>query len=173
MMWGELSAATYVDQFPHAFRYDFSQGDITQYNLRAALADNVESAALLVKEIWDPASMVAAGYVLDCNRMIVMHAAVALSTTSKTRTFAPRASVYYGAPGAVPLAVPPEDRADTNDNGAFAVFHIQIGQPLYLQAWGFVDAAAQAKGEAGLTLIGEQPVHVAANSLANVQLWTQ
>jgi hypothetical protein len=173
LVWSELTAADYIDQYPHAYRFDFSQGDLTDVTLRAVVADNIESAALLVKEIWDPAAMVVIGYVHDCDRLVVMHAAVALSTTSKTRTFAPRASIYYGAPGAVPLAVPPEDRGDTNDNGAYAAFHVPIGQPLYVQAWGFVDAAAQAMGEAGLTLIAEQPVRTVAGSAANVQLWAQ
>jgi hypothetical protein len=171
--WAEAIAADYLSVYVHAFRFDFSQGDITAFNPRVLTPDNVESAALLVKEIWDPTVMVAVGNVYDCTRSVVMHAAVALSSTSSTRTFVAGAPMYYGAPGAVPLAVPPEDRGDTNDNGAFVAFHVPPGQTLYLQAWGFIDAAAQAKGEAGLTLIAEQQLHTVANGAANVSLWTR
>jgi hypothetical protein len=126
-----------------------------------------------VKEIWDTTSMTAAGTVYDCNRMVVQHVAVTVSITSGSRAFVPGLSVYYGAPGVVPLAVPPDERADTNDNGAFALFRIPDGQHVFVQAWGFLDAAAQAKGEAGLTLIGEQVVHGVANAVANVTVWAQ
>jgi hypothetical protein len=171
--WAEAIAPDYLGVYVHAFQFDFSQGDIADFNPRVLTADNVESAALLIKEIWDPSVMVAVGNVYDCNEVVVMHAAVALSSTSGTRTFVAGAPMYYGAPGAVPLAVPPEDRGDTNDNGAFVTFHVPPGQTLYLQAWGFVDAAAQARGEAGLTLVGEQPLHTVANVAANVSLWTR
>ena len=171
-LWGHFTNASYLEFFIHATRPDLSMGDIPDFTLRMVTADNIESAALLVKELWDPAFMTIAGTVYDCNRMVVQHAAVALSSTSGTRTFVPGASLYYGAPGVVPLAVPSDERVDTNDNGAFAVFRVPAGQ-LYLQAWGFVDAAAQARGEAGLTLIGEQAVHGATNAVANVSIWSK
>jgi hypothetical protein len=173
VMYGEFSAADYLTLYTHAVRVDISNGDITEYKLRLLTADNVESAGLLVKEIWDPAAMVIAGNVLDCNQMIVMHAAVVLSTTSGIRSFVTGAPVNYGAPGAVPLAVPADERSDTNDNGAFAVFHVPPDQPLFVQVWGFVDAAAQAAGETGLTLIAEQPVHSVSNTVSQLFVWTR
>jgi len=172
VLWGFFAAAEYLDIYPHAVRVNLANGDIPDFTLRMITADNIESAALLVKEIWDTTNMTIAGNVYDCNRMVVMHAAVALSTTSGSRSFIAGASLYYGAPGVVPLAVPPDQGADTSDNGAFAVFRVPNGK-LYLQAWGFVDAAAQARGEAGLTLIGEQPVHGVANAVANVAIWAK
>lgn len=174
VLFGEYTAAGYLVVYPHAQRPNLTQGNITDFKLALATPDNVESAALLVKEIWDPAATVIAGTLLDCQRLVVMHGIVVLSTTSGTRSFAPRASIYYSAPGAVPLVAPPDERWDTNDNGAFAAFHIQPTQStMYLQAWGFVDAAAQAQGEAGLTLIAEQPVHIVVNTFDNVALWTR
>lgn len=172
-LWGEYVADGYLTVMPHGHRFDFANGNLADFNLRAVTPDNIESAALLVKEIWDPSAMAAVGNLYDCNRLVVMHAAVTLSSTSKTRTFVAGAPMYYGSPGAVPLAVPPEDRADTNDNGAFVAFHVPPGQQLYIQAWGFVDAAAQAQGEAGLKLIAETPLHTMANAAANVAMWAQ
>lgn len=171
MLFGEYTAAGYLVVFPQANRPNFQNGDITNFKLSVITPDNIESLALLVKEIWDPASAVIAGYVYDCNRENVMHATVVLSTTSGTRTFAPRASMYFGSAGVVPIVAPPDERWDTNDNGAFAAFHVQASDSLYLQAWGFVDAAAQAKGEAGLTLLAEQKVHIETNGFGNVVLW--
>ncbi|HSD88154.1 MAG TPA: hypothetical protein VLB44_11590 [Kofleriaceae bacterium] len=172
-LFGEFSAAGFLTIFPHYVRADLSQGDVSMYTLRIATSDNIESAGLLVKEIWDPTSAVVAGTALDCNSLIVMHAAIVVSSASGTRQFVPGVSVYYGSPGAVPLAVPPGDRADTNDNGAFALFHVKPQQPLFVQMWGFVDGAAQAKGEAGLTLIGESPIHVVADTSISLNLWAK
>lgn len=172
MLFGEYTAPGYLDVYPQASRPNFQMGDITGFKLSVIVPDNVESLALLVKEIWDPSSAVVAGNVFDCNRENVMHAEVVLSTTSGTRTFAPRASMYFGSAGVVPIVAPPDERGDTNDNGAFAAFHVPTSEPtLYLQAWGFVDAAAQAQGEAGLTLLTEQRIHIPTGAFANVALW--
>lgn len=171
LLWGEFSATGYLTLFPEAVRPDLSHGDVTNYNLRIATPDDIEAAAIPVKELWDPTVAVVAGTALDCNRVVVMHAAVVLSSTSGTRTFVDHVSLYYGAAGVVPLAVPPDDRMDTNDNGAFAIFRVPGGQPLFVQMWGFKDAAAQAQGEAGLTLVAEWPLHSAVNAVSNVQLW--
>lgn len=171
LLWGEFSAANYLTLFPEGVRPDLQHGDLTNYNLRIATPSDIEAAGIPVMELWDPTVAVVAGTALDCNRMIVEHAAVVLSSTSGTRTFVPHASLYYGAAGVVPLAVPPDDRMDTNDNGAFAIFRVPGGQPLFIQMWGFKDAAAQAQGEAGLTLVAEWPLHSAVNTVSNVQLW--
>ena len=171
LMWNSVEASGFLTSYVHAYRPDLMHGDIASFNLRLFIPDNLESAALLVKEVWDPAFTVVAGYAYDCNRMIIVHAAVALSSTSGQRTFVPGASLYYGAPGVVPLAVPPDERGDTNDNGVFAVFRVPPGQQLFIQIWGFVDAAAQARGEAGLTLVGEWPVHAVANSVVVANVW--
>jgi hypothetical protein len=174
VLFGEYTSDGYLVVYPQAQRANLTQGNITDFRLSVLTPDAVESAALLAKEIWDPAYMVIAGNVYDCQRLVVMHAVVVLSTTSGTRSFATRASIYYSVPGAVPLVAPPDERWDTNDNAAYAAFHVPVDRPtLYLQAWGFVDAAAQAQGEAGLTLIGEQPVHIAVGGFGNVVIWTR
>jgi hypothetical protein len=172
-LYGEFSAANYLTIYPEDVRTDLTTGDYTMFTLQLITSDGIEGAALLVKEIWDPESAVFAGTAYDCNGLIIMHAAITVSTVSGQRTFAPGATVYYGAPGAAPLAVPPDDRGDTNDNGAFALFHLKPGPQLYAQMWGFVDAAAQAKGEAGLTLITEHPLKVVANTAGNISLWAK
>jgi hypothetical protein len=172
-LYGEFSAPNFLTIFPEDVRSNLTMGDFDMYTLQMVTADNVESAALLVKEIWDPAQAVFAGTALDCNGLVIMHAAITVSTVAGQRTFAPGVSVYYGAPGAAPLAVPPDDRADTNDNGAFALFHLKPGTQVYAQMWGFVDEAARAKGEAGLTLLAEHPLHVEANTAGNISLWAR
>jgi hypothetical protein len=170
-MWGTVGGAGYLTTYVHAFRPDLSMGDISDFTLANFKPSNIEGAAILVKESWDPAYAVVAGFVRDCERRVVQHAALALSSTSGSRTFIANASLYYGAPGAVPLAVSHDERQDTNENGVFAVFRVPPGQMLFLQAWGFPDAAAQAKGEAGLVLFSEHPVHAVADSVVNINLW--
>ncbi len=172
-LFGEFSATGFLDLTTYNVRLDLNAGDFTNFNLQCVTSDNIESAGLLVKEDWDPTVMVVAGTALDCNNVIVEHAAIAVSTTQGQRVFAPRASVYYGVAGAVAIADPPEDRGDTNDNGVFAVFHLQPGPMVYIQMWGFVNAAAMAQGEAGLTLIAEEPIYPVANSAASFNLWTK
>lgn len=172
-LYGEFSAPDYLTIYPEDVRPDLTMGDISMYNLQLVTADNIEGASLLVKEIWDPTSAVFAGTALDCNRVIIEHAAIVVSTVSGQRTFAPGVTVYYGVPGAAPIVASPDDRGDTNDNGAFALFRLKPGATVYAQMWGFVDAAAQAKGEAGLTLLAEHPLHVVANTAGNISLWAR
>jgi hypothetical protein len=172
LMWTRATAdSTFLVTHVYGFHAPLDQGNYTNFNVQIVTSDNVESAALLVKEIWDPAKHVIAGTVLDCNRVVVQHAEISLSSTSGTRTFVDGVSTYYGVPGAVPIVAPPDQRGDTNDNGAFAVFHLPPGQPLYVQAWGFLDDAAVAQGEAGLTMFAEDPINVAANEVTSMNLW--
>jgi hypothetical protein len=171
LMWGTAGASDYLTTYLHAFRPNLGEGDISDFNVRIFKPANVEGAAILVKEDWDPATAVVAGFARDCERRPVEHAAVVLSSTPGQRTFVAGASVYYGAPGAVPLAVPPEERGDTNTNGVFAVFRVPPGSASYLQAWGFPDAAAVALGEAGLVLYAEHPVHAVAGGVVQINLW--
>jgi hypothetical protein len=172
-LYGEFSGAGYLTIYPEDVRVDLTMGDLTMFNLQLVTPDIIEGAAIPVKEIWDPESAVFAGTAYDCDRLIIMHAAIVVSTVQGQRAFAPGVSVYYGAAGAAPIAISPDDRADTNDNGAFALFHLKPGTQLYAQSWGFVDAAAQAKGEAGLTLIAEHPLKVVPNTTGNVSLWAR
>jgi hypothetical protein len=51
------------------------------------------------------------------------------------------------------------------------VFRVPPGDALILQSWGFPDEAAMADGEAGLVLVGEQPIHAAADAL--LQSWVR
>jgi hypothetical protein len=171
-LYGEFSAAGFLTIYPEDVRVDMTM-DHTMFNLQMVTPDIIEGAAIPVKEIWDPESAVFAGTAYDCNGLVIMHAAITVSTVQGQRAFAPGATVYYGAAGAAPIAISPDDRGDTNDNGAFALFHLKPGAQLYAQSWGFVDAAAQAMGEAGLTLIAEHPLKVVANTAGNVSLWAK
>jgi hypothetical protein len=172
-LYGLWAATGYLSVYTYNIRLDWRQGDVTQFNVQVVTPENIEAAGILVKENWDPAEMVVLGTALDCNGVIVEHAAIVASSTPGQRDFAPRVTVYYGAPGAVPLAVTPQDRGDTNDNGAFALFHIESEAPIYVQMWGFVDAAAMAQGEAGLTLVAEQSIHPIVNNAGSLNLWTK
>jgi len=171
LMWGTVAAPGMLTSYVHAYRPDLGMGDIADFNLRLFKPENLEGAAILVKESWDPAFAVLAGYAVDCDRNVLQHAAVVLSAAAGRREFVDGASLYYGAPGAVPLAVPPEERGDTNDNGVFAVFRVPSGRALVAQVWGFSDDAAQAQGEAGLVLVAEHPLHAVANGVAQINLW--
>lgn len=170
-LFGDFEAANYLSVYPHYVRANLSMGNISMYALSVVTSDIIDGASLLVKENWDPTSAVFAGTALDCDGVIVEHAEVVLSATAGQRDFVPGVSVYYGAAGAVPLAVPPDQRADTNDNGAFAIYHLKEGAPYYVQMWGFIDQTAQAQGEAGLTMVAEEQIHVVTNTAGNVALW--
>lgn len=169
-MWGSVSGAGYLTSYIHSFRPDLSMGDVPDFNLSIFKPANLEGAAVLVDETWDEAYAVAAGFIRDCDRRLVEHAAIVVSSAPGTRAFT-SATMYYGAPGAVPLAVPLDERSDTNGNAAYAAFRVPPGQPLYLQAWGFPDAAAMAKGETGLKLIAEERMHVVANSVVAMTMF--
>lgn len=171
LMWSRGSAAGFLDTYVYWFHPNLAMGNYTGFNGQLVTSDNIESAALLVKEIWDPTKHVIAGTVLDCNRVIVQHAEVVVSSTSGSRTFVDGISTYYGVPGAVPIVAPPDQRGDTNDNGAFAIFHLPPDQPLYVQAWGFTSDAAVAQGADGLTLLQETPINVAVNSVTSMFLF--
>jgi hypothetical protein len=171
--YGEFSAEGFLTFYPEDVRPNLTMGDVSMYNLQLVTSDAVEGAALLVKEIWDPEAAVFAGTALDCNGLIIEHAEVVVSTVAGQRAFAPGVSVYYAVAGAAPIVASPDDRIDTNDNGTFALFHLKPGVAVYAQLWGFVDATAQAKGEAGLTLLAEHPLHVVANTAGNISLWAR
>lgn len=170
--WSRATAdSTFLVTNVYQFYPNLRQGDYTNFNPQIVTSDNIESAALLVKEIWDPSKHVIAGFVFDCNRVIVEHAEVVVSTTSGTRTFVDGVSTYYGVPGAIPIVAPPDQRGDTNDNGAFAVFHLPPDQTFYIQVWGFVSASAMSSGADGLTLLQEVPFNGIANSATSMNVW--
>ncbi len=171
-LWTERGADGFLTAYYHAFRIDLSgDTDYSMFNLPMFTVDNIEGASVLAEERWDPATALVAGFAIDCESRAIQHALVVVSSTSGSRTFVDGVTVYYGAPGAVPIVVPATERLDTNDNGAFAVFRLPPGEELYLQTWGFPDQAAMDEGEAGLVLVGEQPLHAVANSVVNLEVW--
>jgi hypothetical protein len=161
-----------LTSYGHALRPDLTVGDYTDWNISLFQPENIEGAAVLVEERWDTTTAVLAGNALDCERRQIEHAAAVLSSTSGTRTFVDGARVYYGAPGPVPIAVLPADRGDTNNNGLYAIFGVPPGDDLYMQVWGFPDEDALAEGEAGLVLVGEQPLHAVADAVIQVLVWS-
>lgn len=172
LLWTERGSEGFLTAYFHAFRPDLSgDTDYSSFDLPMFTVENIEGASVLAEERWDTATAVAAGNALDCDRRVIQHATVVASSTSGSRTFIDGVSVYYGAPGAVPIVVPATDRPDTNDNGAFAVFRLPPGEEVYVQTWGFPDEGALAEGEDGLVLIGEQPVHIVADSVVQMQIW--
>ena len=172
IVYTQVSASGFLDTRSYFIGLDLTKPTITNFNGRIVTSDNIESAALLVKENWDPTKTVFLGTALDCNGVIVEHAAAVVSSTSGSRTFVKGVAVYYSAPGAVPLAVPPDERGDTNDNGEFAFFHMPLNTMLYGQLWGFTDAAALAQGADGLTLLAEFPVIAPENTFTNINAFT-
>ena len=99
-------------------------------------------------------------HVLDCNRYSLMHTAVVLSATAGVRDFVDGVPVFYSVAG-TPFPLPVQhEQVSVTDTGATAVLiNVPIDEgELYLQAWGFPDAAAVARGEDGLVLIAEHAV---------------
>jgi hypothetical protein len=162
VFWTSVSGPGALTAYAHDFRADLFNGDVTNFNLRLFTPANIEGATGLVGGMWDTSRAVFAGYAVDCDRRVIEHAVAVVSSAQGTRTFVAGTQVYYGAPGAVPLAVPPSDRADTNDNGIVAILGLPPGDGLHLQLWGFRDAAALAQGADGLSLIADHPLHVVA-----------
>jgi len=172
IVYTQSSASGFVDSRGYFIGLDLTKPSVTNFNGRIVTSDNVESAALLVKENWDPTKSIYVGTALDCMNMIVEHAIATVSSEPGVRKFVDGVAVYYSAPGAVPLAVLPEDRGDTNDNGAFAFFHMPPDVTLYGQLWGYIDAAAMAQGADGLTMLAEFPVTSPANTATSLNAYT-
>ena len=165
VLWTSVGGAGALTAYYHDFRADLFNGDVTDFNLRLFTPANIEGATGLVGGMWDTSRSVFAGYAVDCDQRVIEHAVAVVSSAQATRTFVAGVQVYYGAPGAVPLAVPPGDRGDTADNGIVAILGLPPGDNLRLQVWGFRDAAALARGADGLSLIADHPLHVVANGV--------
>lgn len=165
VLWTSVGGPGALTAYYHDFRADLFNGDVADFNLRLFTPANIEGATGLVGGMWDAARAVFAGYAVDCDQRVIEHAVAVVSSAQGTRTFVAGAQVYYGAPGVVPLAVPPADRGDTADNGIVAILGLPPGDNLRIQVWGFLDAAALARGAAGLTLIADHPLHVVANGV--------
>ena len=165
VFWTSVAGPGALTAYAHDFRADLFNGDVPDFNLRLFTPANIEGATGLVGGMWDTSRAVFAGYAVDCDKRVIEHAVAVVSSTQGTRTFVAGPQVYYGAPGAVPLAVPPTDRADTNDNGIVAILGLPPGDNLHLQLWGFRDAAALAQGADGLSLIADHPLHVVAQGV--------
>jgi hypothetical protein len=165
VLWVSAGGPGALTTYNHGYHARLFDGDITDFNLRLFTPGNIEGATGLVGGTWDESKAVLAAYVLACDARVVTHAAVVISSTAGTRTFVDGVQLYYAAPGAVPLAVPPTDRADTNDNGIVAVLGLPPGDSLHVQVWGFRDEAALARGADGLSLIADHPLHIAAGSV--------
>jgi hypothetical protein len=165
VFWTSVGGPGALTAYYHDFHADLFNGDVTDFNLRLFTPANIEGATGLVGGMWDANRAVFAGYAVDCDDRVIEHAVALVSSTQGTRSFVAGPQVYYGAPGAVPLAVPPADRGDTADNGIIAVLGLPPSDNLHLQLWGFRDAAALARGADGLTLVADLPLHVFANGV--------
>jgi hypothetical protein len=164
-LWISVEGPGVLTAYNHGFRAELFNGDVTSFNLRMFVPSNIEGVTGLVGGMWDESRAVMAAYAVDCERRVIEHAAVTVSSAAGTRAFADGVQVFFGAPGAVPLAVPPSERGDTNNNGLVAIMRLPPGYSLRVQVWGFLDAAAMARGADGLTLIAEHPIHVVANAV--------
>lgn len=110
--------------------------------------------------------------VLDCNRFAIVHAVVVLSATPGVRDFVDGVPLFYSTAGApFPLPNPDGITATTSDGTAVAL-NVPLAGAQYVQAWGFVDAAAAARGdEASLVLVAERAVSRRAGTITRVELW--
>jgi hypothetical protein len=109
-------------------------------------------------------------HVLDCDRSSITHAVVVLSTTAAQRAFVGGVPLFYSVAGDA-FDVPTADLSETQDDGTALGIDVPVDGTIYVQAWGFADAAAVARGEAGLTLVAEHAVAPRAGTLTRVELW--
>ncbi len=171
VLYGKVTAADHVDIYVHQARVDLTTTPVGPIDWLTTTPEFLATTAALVDDEIEPGTATLASIVWDCDRAAIEHAAVVLSATAGERDFVPGASIYYAAPGGLPLPVPPEDRADTADNAAAAIINAPAGGTLFVQVWGFADQAAVADGEAGLTLVAEHAVVRFPDSGVIVNLW--
>jgi hypothetical protein len=85
VLWASVTAPGALLNYRHAFRLDLASGDVADFDIAMFTPENIEGASVLVEERWDPERAGIAGLVLDCDRRVIMHAAVTVSSVSGLR----------------------------------------------------------------------------------------
>jgi hypothetical protein len=111
-----------------------------------------------IGETDDPTASIFAMFVEDCRSRRLIHAigtvAAAPSQGTAPPSFVPGVRTYYET-GAPPVPVVRSMQTETDETGGLVAYHGPASGTVYLQMWGFVDAASVAQGAAGLRLISE------------------
>jgi hypothetical protein len=157
-LFGKIVATGFADIYAANARLDLTMATLPNFNWTTATEAFLDTVFGIVNAVRDRTKAAMAITALDCNGFAIEHAVATVSSTSRTRTFIPGASIFYGAAGTFPVPVRPETRGDTNNNGAIAAFNVPPTGSSFLQIWGFPTAAAQAVGASGLVLIAEYPL---------------
>ncbi len=165
VLFAKVTAANYVDAYYVNGHFDVTKPAVT-FNFTDVRTDSVGTLYGLVRETPDPTKATLAIVADDCNRAPLEHAIGVISSTSKKRTLVAGAGVYYTAHGTFPAPVLTSVQPDTTETGLIASVNVPVTGSLYLQVWGFPDATAQAKGEAGLELVAEYPLTLFASEAA-------
>jgi hypothetical protein len=171
LLYGKVTATGYLDIYYFNLRPDLSQALISKYNVADTTADGLDQLYGLVRVTPDMTKASLAVTAFDCNKNVLQHAIVVISTVSGKRSFLGGASVFYTASGAFPAPELTAVQPETNDNGAAAALNITVSKPIFVQVWGFPDDAAVAMHEKGLALIAEHQVMLTAGQLAGLNAW--
>lgn len=170
LLWGKISGGGVAVQLQHQLRPDLSESTLDVDFLTVTPENLGEVARNVGVEPHDGLGRLVA-FVYDCARRPTSNAVVVLSATSGERDFVDGVPVLYSVTGDLAYPVPHADRAVTSQGGNALVFNTPVDGDLYLQAWGFPDAAAVAEGDAGLVLIAEHTVASRAGARTWVNLW--
>lgn len=174
-LWGTIRGGGSEPQLIHQMRPDLSQATVmVDYAIATpATLDRVIAELPGVGVDRDAGRAQLAVYVLDCGGRAIMETAVVLSTTAGRRNFVDGVPVFYSAVGLeFPLPGPHEEIGVTENDGVAVLLNVPVdGAPLYVQAWGFPDEAAVARGQDGLVLIAEHAPTRRAGWGTRVNLW--
>jgi hypothetical protein len=174
LLWATISGGGVETQLIHQLRPDLGQAAVEVDFTTAPTAelDAIISSEPRVEIVRDHQLAQLSVRVLDCNRRRITRAVVVLSATAGVRDFVEGAPVFYSANGEeFPLPVSHEQISETGTDGSAVALNVPVNGGLYVQAWGFPDAAALARGEDGLVLIAEHVVARRAGAGTRVNLW--
>jgi hypothetical protein len=162
ILFAHQTAPTTIDEQSYYIRaVATGSPEVLEFDVAAVTQDFVDEANGLVRVTPRPGAVVAVATIQDCDHFNIEHAEVVVSTASGSRSFVDGISTVYGVKGALPIPVTIDVRGDTNDNGVAGIFNIPTTEPgtLYIQAWGFIDDDAVARGADGLSLLAEYPIN--------------
>jgi hypothetical protein len=163
--------AGYLQAYAFNAKLDLTQPtlEVDGWGMRGAWVATVAGLAGITQEPGTPTIIASA---LDCAGRTVAHAIITVSAAAGGPTHIAGANVVYTAPGNLPLPVSRDTSTESSNNGTAVITNLSRARTsVWVQAWGFRDAAALAAGKSGLTLVAQYEIPVFADSLVVIDLW--
>jgi hypothetical protein len=139
-----------------------SQPTQTEGSIKSVSKTTAQTMPALIGVARTPGTGVLAGAIRDCQDREISNFVATVSTVKGDHVFAPGADTYYFS-DKVGLPVRRSQQKTGSKNGLFMVIELQPQPTVYVQVWGYKDAAAMAAND--LPLIAELQTNVAADTV--------